>query len=125
MCLQFQITNRVASVNLISVGANTNGGVDILASVLDASGAPVTGRPLSCWVRSVCGLVQDMIPGWLDTLGWIKTANRLQVGPGGSPSPLSALSLPSYCRDAGYPSYVRFFCPSFLYTSHLVFTAGL
>ena len=104
-----QITNRVSSVQFVSANAGVNGGIDIVASVLDASGAPVTGRSLSCWIRSTCGLVQDMVPGWVDTWEWITMANNLKVGPGNDPSPLSALSLPSYCSSAGYPSYVRFF----------------
>ena len=102
-----QITNRVSSVQFVSATAGSNGGMDIVASVLDASGAPVPGRPLSCWVRSTCGLVQDMVPGWTDTWEWITMANRLNVGPDGVSKPTASLFLPSYCSGAGYPSYVR------------------
>ena len=102
-----QITNRVSSVQFVSATAGSNGGVDIVASVLDASGAPVPGRSLSCWVRSTCGLVEDMAPGWTDTWEWITMANSLNVGPGQPSQPTSTLSLPSYCSGAGYPSYVR------------------
>ena len=104
-----QITNRVSSVQFVSATAGSNGGVDIVASVLDASGAPVPGRSLSCWVRSTCGLVEDMIPGWTDTWEWITMANRLDLGPGGLSKPTASLFLPSYCSSAGYPSYVRLF----------------
>ncbi len=103
-----QITNRVSSVTLVSATSGANGGIDILASVLDANGAPVIGRPLSCWIRSTCGLVEDMIPGWTDTWNWMIMANSLGVGPGNNPSEQAALPLPSYCDSAGYPSYVRF-----------------
>ena len=102
-----QVTNRVSSVQFVSATAGSNGGMDIVASVLDASGAPVPGRSLSCWVRSTCGLVEDMVPGWTDTWEWMTMANSLNVGPGNSPQPTSTLSLPSYCSSAGYPSYVR------------------
>ena len=103
-----QILNRVSSVQFVSANAGANGGIDIVASVLDASGAPVAGRPLSCWIRSTCGLVEDMVPGWVDTWEWITMADTLKVGPGQDPpSPLSALHLPSYCSSAGYPQYVR------------------
>jgi len=105
ICLQ--VTNRVSSVQFVSATAGSNGGVDIVASVLDASGAPVPGRSLSCWVRSTCGLVEDMVPGWTDTSEWITMANSLNVGPGEPAQPTSTLSLPSYCSSAGYPSYVR------------------
>ena len=105
----WQITNRVSSVTFVSATSGANGGIDILASVLDANGAPVIGRPLSCWIRSTCGLVEDMIPGWTDTWSWIIMANNLDVGPGTNPSEQAALPLPSYCNGAGYPSYVRFF----------------
>ena len=95
----------------MSTNAGANGGIDIVASVLDTSGAPVTGRPLSCWIRSTCGLVQDMIPGWVDTWEFFTMANKLGVGAnlGSIPSALSVLSLPSYCSSAGYPAYVRLF----------------
>ena len=102
-----QITNRVSSVQFVSATAGSNGGVDIVASVLDASGAPVPGRSLSCWVRSTCGLVEDMVPGWTDTSEWITMARSLNVGPNSPSQPTSTLSLPSYCSSAGYPSYVR------------------
>ena len=107
ICLQ--VTNRVSSVQFVSATAGSNGGVDIVASVLDASGAPVSGRSLSCWVRSTCGLVDDVVPGWSDTWDWITMVNSLpgNVGLGNSPQPTSTLSLPSYCSGAGYPSYVR------------------
>ena len=77
-----QVSNRVAAVELVSSTPNANGGIDIVASVHDANGAPVSGRSLSCWVRSTCGLVNDMAPGWVDTLTWIQIANSLNVGPG-------------------------------------------
>ncbi len=52
-----------------------------------------------------------MAPGWIDTFAWIQIANSLGVGPGtiGLESPMSELSLPSYCPGAGYPQYVRVF----------------
>ena len=111
MHMFLQVTNLVSSVHLVSTIAGTNGGIDIVASVLDTSGAPVTGRPLSCWIRSTCGLVQDMIPGWVDTWAWATMALKLGVGPntGNIPSALSVLSRPSYCSSAGYPAYVRLF----------------
>ena len=110
ICIFLQIANRVSSVQFVSANAGANGGIDIVASVLDASGGPVTGRPLSCWIRSTCGLVEDMVPGWVDTWEWITMADTLKVGPDQKkkPSPLSVLHLPSYCSSAGYPSYVRF-----------------
>lgn len=122
-----QVSNRVAAVKLVSSTPNSNGGIDIVASVHDANGAPVSGRSLSCWVRSTCGLVNDMAPGWVDTLTWIQIANSLNVGPGttGLESPMSELALPSYCSTAGYPRYVRYFvqlgAPTLLPNSHTVF----
>jgi len=94
----------------VSANTGVNGGIDIVASVLDASGAPVAGRSLSCWIRSTCGLVEDMVPGWVDTWEWFIMALKLGVAfSGTTPSALSLLSLPSYCSSAGYPAYVRLF----------------
>jgi hypothetical protein len=103
-----QISNRVAGVQFVSASPNADKGIDIVASVRDASGAPVVGRSLSCWIRSTCGLVNAMVPGWSDTFSWIRIADSLRAGPGtGSESATSELSLPSYCSSAGYPQYVR------------------
>ena len=81
-----------------------------MASVRDASGSPVVARCLSCWIRSRCGLVNAMVPGWADSFSWIRLGDSLRIGPGrGSESATSELSLPSYCSSAGHPQYVRFF----------------
>jgi hypothetical protein len=111
-CFLFvQVENRVAVVELVSTTVNADGGLDIVASARDANGLPVDNRFLSCWVRSTCGLVNDMVPGWVDTFAWLQIAKSLNVDPGtlGLESPLSELSLPSFCADAGYPQYVRHF----------------
>jgi hypothetical protein len=124
--VSLQVSNRVAVVELVSTTTNAHGGIDIVASVRDANGAPVSGRALSCWVRSTCGLVNDMAPGWVDTLSWIQIANSLNAGPGtiGLESPMSELALPSYCSTAGYPPYVCYFVQLLHRRTHTRFCSG-
>ena len=76
-----------------------------MATVRDASGAPVTGRSLSCWIRSTCGLVRDTVPGWVDSATSIAISKAL---PYTEDLFTSQMFLPSYCSGAGYPEYVRF-----------------
>ena len=105
-----KIVNRVAVVELVSTARSAGGGIDIVATVRDASGVPVTGRALSCWIRSTCGLVRDMVPGWVDTYAWLSIKENMDRGvPGfrGEAASMSELYLPSYCSGAGYPKYVR------------------
>jgi hypothetical protein len=78
-----------------------------VASVLDASGSPLAGHSLSCWIRSTCGLVQDVVPGWAESYSWYTIAEKLNAGQGMRSSPSPLLFLPGFCSDAGYPPYVR------------------
>ncbi len=124
-----QITNRVAVVQLASANPNADRGIDIVALVRDSNGAPVAGRSLSCWIRSTCGLVKGMVPGWSDTFTWLTIASAtpgVSTPPEKSQSSLSEISLPSYCGDAGYPQYVRLvFVESPPLIIHAIFLAGL
>ncbi len=103
-----QIVNRVASVSLRSSSSDGSAGVDIVATALDASGSPVPGRCLSCWVRSTCGLSADLVPGWAETYAWMVISRTIGVGPFNPPSS-ATLFMPRYCSGAGYPKYVRLF----------------
>ena len=105
-----KIVNRVAVVELVSTARSAGGGIDIVATVRDASGVPVTGRALSCWIRSTCGLVRDMVPGWSDTYAWLAIMKNLGNGIGGfrgEDASMSEVYLPAFCSGSGYPKYVR------------------